>query len=165
MQFNHFREGGGGEGGAAKVLQFIITRKYSRQHGITSKNVKKMVQKYKNVNESQKINCFPKKFWRKKCHSLSFANLGDQSLTRALQSNPYQNPGGVKRGTNEGRTSLCLRLEDTARYADLLLAPAEGFGLRPRLFLPLGQKKAFYAALAHSRPFLVFSSNLGNFQF
>ena len=33
------------------------------------------------------------------------------------------------------------RLEDTARYASLLLAPAEGFGLRPRLFLPVGQKK------------------------
>ena len=34
-------------------------------------------------------------------------------------------------------------LEDTARYAGLLLAPAEGFGLRPRLFLPFGQKKSF----------------------
>ena len=35
-------------------------------------------------------------------------------------------------------------LEDTARYAGLLLAPAEGFGLRPRLFLPFGQKKEAY---------------------
>ena len=34
-----------------------------------------------------------------------------------------------------------IKLEDTARYAGLLLAPAEGFGLRPRLFLPFGQKK------------------------
>ena len=33
-------------------------------------------------------------------------------------------------------------LEDTARYAGLLLAPAEGFGLWPRLFLPFGQKKS-----------------------
>ena len=32
-------------------------------------------------------------------------------------------------------------LEGTARYAGLILAPAEGFGLRPRLFLPFGQKK------------------------
>ena len=32
-------------------------------------------------------------------------------------------------------------LKDTARYAGLLLAPAEDFGLRPRLFLPFGQKK------------------------
>ena len=32
-------------------------------------------------------------------------------------------------------------LEDTARYADLLLAPAEAFGLRPRPFLPFGQQK------------------------
>ena len=30
-------------------------------------------------------------------------------------------------------------LEGTARYAGLLLAPAEGFGLRPRLFLPFCQ--------------------------
>ena len=40
-------------------------------------------------------------------------------------------------------------LEDTARYAGLLLAPAEGFGLQPRLFLPFGQKRAYYAVLAH----------------
>ena len=33
-------------------------------------------------------------------------------------------------------------LEGTARYAGLLLAPAEGFGLRPRLFLPFGPKKS-----------------------
>jgi hypothetical protein len=32
-------------------------------------------------------------------------------------------------------------LEGTARYAGLLLAPAESFGLRPRIFLPFGQKK------------------------
>ena len=50
--------------------------------------------------------------------------------------------------------------EDTARYADLLLAPAEDFGLRPRLFCPSGKKRA---VLAHFRPFLVSSSNLGNF--
>ena len=31
-------------------------------------------------------------------------------------------------------------LEDTARYAGLFLAPAEGFGLWLRLFLPFGQK-------------------------
>ena len=39
-------------------------------------------------------------------------------------------------------------LEDTARYKGLLLAPAEGLGLRQRLFLPFGQKKTFYAVLA-----------------
>ena len=40
-------------------------------------------------------------------------------------------------------------LEDTARYAGLLLAPAEGFGLRPRFFLPFGKKRAYYAVWAH----------------
>ena len=40
---------------------------------------------------------------------------------------------------------LCFRqaLEGTARYVGLLLAPAEGFGLRPTLFLPFGQKQGF----------------------
>ena len=35
------------------------------------------------------------------------------------------------------------KLEGTVRYAGFLLAPAEGLGLRPRLFLPFVQKKAF----------------------
>ena len=39
--------------------------------------------------------------------------------------------------------------KDSARYAGLLLAPAECFGLGPRLFLPFGEKKAYYAVLAH----------------
>ena len=38
-------------------------------------------------------------------------------------------------------------LEGTARYAGILLAPAEAFGLRPRHFLPLGQKKEFFKAV------------------
>ena len=49
-------------------------------------------------------------------------------------------------------------LEDTARYAGLLLAPAEGFGLRPR-----AKKRPYYAVLDNFRPFLVSCSNLGNF--
>ena len=46
-------------------------------------------------------------------------------------------------------------LEDTARYAGLLLSLGRGFFL--------GQKKAFYAFLPNFKPFLVFSSNLSNF--
>ena len=42
-------------------------------------------------------------------------------------------------------------LEGTARYAGLLLAPAEGFGVRPRLFLPFGQKKSLLCCFG---PFL-----------
>ena len=58
-------------------------------------------------------------------------------------------------------------LEDTACYAGLLLAPAEGFGRE--FFLPLGQKKdrGNHAVLADFRPFwcsvvtlVTFSSNL-----
>ena len=44
-----------------------------------------------------------------------------------------------------------LILEGTARYAGLLLAPAEGFGLRPRLLLPFGQKKSLLCCFG---PFL-----------
>ena len=42
-------------------------------------------------------------------------------------------------------------LEDMARYAGLLLAPAEGFCLRAKT-------RAYFAVLAHFNPFLVFSS-------
>ena len=57
---------------------------------------------------------------------------------------------------------LFIKLEDTASYTGLLLAPAEVFGLWPRLFLPFGQKKGFYAVLAHFWQFSVSSSNRGN---
>ena len=46
-------------------------------------------------------------------------------------------------------------LEDKARYAGLLLAPAECFGLRPRVFALWAKKKAYYAVLAHFGPFFV----------
>ena len=63
-------------------------------------------------------------------------------------------------------------LEDTARYAGLLLAPAEDFGLRPRLFLPFRQKRSLLCCFG---PFLggfwcpvvtlvTFSSNLSTFE-
>ena len=48
-----------------------------------------------------------------------------------------------------------------ARYAGLLLAPAEGFG--QGFFCPSGKKSAYYAVLAYFWQFLVSSSNLGNF--
>ena len=46
-----------------------------------------------------------------------------------------------------------LLLEGAARYAGLLLAPAEGFGLRPRpsadsFFCPSGKKNLFMSVLA-----------------
>ena len=59
-------------------------------------------------------------------------------------------------------------LEGTASYAGILLAPAEGFGLRPMLFLPFW---AFYAVFAYFRPFWCsvvtsasLSSNLSNLE-
>ena len=46
--------------------------------------------------------------------------------------------------------SLSL-LEGAARYAGILLAPAEGFGRG--LFLPKGQKRAFYTFVAQRPTF------------
>ena len=43
-----------------------------------------------------------------------------------------------------------VTLKDTARYAGLLLTPAEGFGLWPRFFLgPLGTFTSFTSFLLH----------------
>ena len=57
-----------------------------------------------------------------------------------------------------------LRLLCTRRYSPLRgLTSSSCGGLRPRLFLPFGQKRAYYAVLAHFWQFLVSSSNLGNF--
>ena len=56
---------------------------------------------------------------------------------------------------------VCLyTLEDTARYAGLLLAPAEGFGLRPRLFLPFERRRKKLIMLFWQ--ILGFSSNFSN---
>ena len=43
--------------------------------------------------------------------------------------------------------SLLFILEGAARYAGLLLAPAEGFGLRPRPFLALRAKKYLFMSV------------------
>ena len=48
------------------------------------------------------------------------------------------------------------KLEDTVHHARAL-AFDQG------LFLPVGQKRAYYLVLAHFRPFLVPSSNLASF--
>ena len=59
---------------------------------------------------------------------------------------------------------ISCKLEGAARYAGLLLAPAEGFGLRPRPFFALRAKKdLFMSVLAQILEFLVISSNLSKF--
>ena len=67
-----------------------------------------MVQKSENLKKSKKISKIhffskKKKFLKKKilskkkkkCYPLSFPILGGRDSTRALQSSPFQNPGGV----------------------------------------------------------------------
>ena len=51
-----------------------------------------------------------------------------------------------------------VTLEDTVRYAGLLLAPEEGF--IQGFFCPSAKQKAYYAVLAHSRPVMVSSRTL-----
>ena len=65
-----------------------------------------------------------------------------------------------------------MLLEDTASYAGLLLAPAEGVGLRPRAFFALRAKKGlimlfwpiFGNFLCPVVTLVTFSSNLSNFE-
>ena len=52
------------------------------------------------------------------------------------------------------------KLEYKARYAGLLLAPAEGF---KAFFALRAKKRAYFDVLAHFWKILVPSSNLGNF--
>ena len=60
-------------------------------------------------------------------------NWGKQEVKNVHLRNLGDMGGGI--------VSLIL-LKGAARYAGLLLAPAEGFGLWPRLFLPFRQKKS-----------------------
>ena len=57
-----------------------------------------------------------------------------------LRANTW--PGALNHGAREN-TRLFLQLEGTARYAGLLLAPAKGYGLRPRFFCPSGKNGLF----------------------
>ena len=57
--------------------------------------------------------------------------------------------GGVARGHTPqvkvvADSPLLSKLEDTARYAGLLLAPAQGFGRGRGFFCPSGKKKSFF---------------------
>ena len=65
--------------------------------------------------------------------------------TKAEQSNEQISkkalPGPV--ATDRLTVIFVFILEGAARYAGLLLAPAEGFGLRPRPFFALRAKKGF----------------------
>ena len=59
---------------------------------------------------------------------------------------------------------FCTELEGTASYAGLLLAPAEKIGLPEAFFALWAKKRAFHTVCAYFRQFLVFSSNLINFE-
>jgi hypothetical protein len=62
-------------------------------------SVRRHTKKINLFNNKQKIEekkIAPKKE-RKKCYPLGFPILGGRDSTRALQSSPFQNPGGVVR--------------------------------------------------------------------
>ena len=79
----------------------------------------------------------------------AFKELPHQSLSLLISSQPF----------------MCLlyyaQLEDTARYAGLLLAPAEGFGHQPRLMLFWPNFGNFWCPVV---TLLTLSSNLRNFE-
>ena len=81
---------------------------------------------------------------------LAVVLLHGGQVHRAADVGGGEHHGGGEKGHLEECFQLKI-LEDTARYAGLLLAPAEGFGLRPRLFLPFGQKKSLLCCFG---PFL-----------
>ena len=87
----------------------IKYQKKSKKSKKKSKNpykIQKLSKRVKKIRKSEKI---PKNlknhffyfffiiifFAEKKCYSLSFPILGGRGSTRALQSSPFQNPGGV----------------------------------------------------------------------
>ena len=66
---------------------------------------------------------------------------------------------------------ILQKLEDTARYAGVFLAPAESFGLRPMLFCPLGKKgviRLFWPIFGNCWcpvvTLVTFSNNISNFE-
>ena len=61
-----------------------------------------------------------------------------------IDGNPYAVLCTLAYSLNTNIASLNMKLEGTARYAGLLLAPAEGFDFRPRLFLAFGPKKELF---------------------
>ena len=83
----------------------------------------------------------------------------EESQTPHQSSTGLQPPGREeiimvdrrKLSPKSGLAVILNILEDTARYAGLLLAPAEGFGLRPKICLPFGQKKSLLCCFC---PFL-----------
>ena len=91
------------------------------------------------------------------CLRAGFMSKVQLRLRKSSVSSECGSPRSSPKSTPVKRYNHChaflLKLEGTARYAGLLLAPAEGFGLRPRLFLPFGQKKSLLCCFG---PFLAF---------
>ena len=96
------------------VLRFLIIDYFN----IAFEKNNSPFQKYENLKQSGKITFFlefffgKKMFAEKKNYPLSFTILGGRDLTGALQSSPFQNPGGVpwawRRMKDEGQRTEIL---------------------------------------------------------
>ena len=96
-------------------------------------------------------------------------------FVRLIKKNEHLKQNNIIRNNSRNKSSISEFLEKktlwhflcglkgAARYAGLLLTPAEGFGLLPRLFCPLVKEESFSRCLCLLRPFWVFSSNLRYF--
>ena len=101
-------------------IQKKINKKIQKKSIIkapTIQKLSKMLKKIDNLEKSLKKSFFSsnyyfffylpeeKKLPEEKCFPLSFPVLGGRNLTRALQSSPFQNPGGGYPERDEGRTN------------------------------------------------------------
>ena len=88
-------------------------KKNMREKKLEKSNIFKGITFY-SKNHFFKIWNFLRKtqFWRKqeenKCYSLSFANQGDQSSTRALMSTPFKNQGGSPERHRQTNGNPCV---------------------------------------------------------
>ena len=76
------------------LFSFVVRMRSSLPTGF---NQSSPVQPVSETGKSQKFTFFDFFVWKKKCYPLSFPILGGRNLTRALQSSPFQNPGGAVR--------------------------------------------------------------------
>ena len=90
-----------------------------------------------------------KPWWREEGVSrfsfLSTVVLRDDQSSSEVRKHPLS--GGRMAAGGRPQTRNHTKLEGAVRYAGLLLAPEEGFGLRPRPFFALWAKKGLFISV------------------
>ena len=105
-------------------------------------------------------------------YSLKWKHNSNQIPPHQAQPNRTEQDSKQALKNNSLQLADYKELEDMARYTGLLLAPGEGFGLWPRAFFALREKKGlimlfrpiFGNFLCPVVTLVTFSSNLSNFE-